>query len=562
MVEKSFIAGISSGDPQERSDAFGQHIILDTTRDVYAKLDKKGIFQYANPSFQKILNYSNDELMDKSIVDYLHPDDRDRVMQSFVEMEESASVKTFFRFRDRTGHYIWFEIWGGAIQNGENAEKFITLLCREIAGNEHAEEDIFVERIIFEKMIEGMPGIFCCVDDQLQIKKWNKNFERVSGYSAQELYGMSPLVFIAADARKFMEGRLDEAFIRGEISGEADFISRDGRKIPYLFHIYPIILQNRMHLIGIGIDLSNCKRADEELRKSKERFDIAIAGLEAGVWDWDMLEDTVVYSAQWKGMLGYEDAEIENSFNGWKKIWHPDDAADIEKTIYDLLQGESERYEIVYRCRHKSGDWRWFVTRGKILRHEGNAPYRWVGTNIDITQLKQAEEKIQYLAYHDSLTDLPNRKLFFDRLGIALALAHRNQSSLAILMLDLDNFKQVNDTFGHAARDNILKAAAGRLTSVLRKGDTVARFGGDEFVLILPDLKEIDDAINVAGKVVDAFRNPFAIETRQIPVTASVGIAIYPHDGTNEDDLLKNADTAMYRVKQTGRNRYQACQKD
>jgi diguanylate cyclase (GGDEF)-like protein len=175
--------------------------------------------------------------------------------------------------------------------------------------------------------------------------------------------------------------------------------------------------------------------------------------------------------------------------------------------------------------------------------------------------LQVSAEKIQQMAYHDTLTGLPNRKLFSDRLGIALAQAQRNQIKAGITMLDLDHFKGVNDTLGHDVGDLLLKAAAERLRAALRKGDTVARFGGDEFVLILPDLEVIEDAIQVVQKIVDSFRKPFLIDTHQLVVTTSIGIAIYPNDGTDEGILLKNADIAMYQAKQTGRDRYQLCKK-
>jgi diguanylate cyclase (GGDEF)-like protein/PAS domain S-box-containing protein len=175
----------------------------------------------------------------------------------------------------------------------------------------------------------------------------------------------------------------------------------------------------------------------------------------------------------------------------------------------------------------------------------------------DITERKQSEEKIQQMAHHDTLTGLPNRKLFSDRLGIALAQAQRNQKKVGIAMLDLDHFKGVNDTLGHDVGDLLLKATAERLRAALRKGDTVARFGGDEFVLILPDLKGMEDVIQVAQKIVDSFHKPFLIDTHQLIVTTSIGIAFYPHDGTDESILLKNADIAMYQAKQAGRARYQ-----
>jgi 5-methylcytosine-specific restriction enzyme A len=184
-----------------------------------------------------------------------------------------------------------------------------------------------------------------------------------------------------------------------------------------------------------------------------------------------------------------------------------------------------------------------------------------VVTFSDITERKRSEEKIQRMAYHDSLTGLPNRNLFSDRLGIALAQARRNQKTVGVAMLDLDKFKDVNDALGHGVGDLLLKAATERLNTALRKGDTVARFGGDEFVLILPDLRVIEDAIQVAQKIVDSFCKPFLVDTHQLTVTTSIGIAIYPNDGTDEAMLLKNADIAMYQAKQAGRARYQLYEK-
>jgi len=175
----------------------------------------------------------------------------------------------------------------------------------------------------------------------------------------------------------------------------------------------------------------------------------------------------------------------------------------------------------------------------------------------DITERKKYEEKIQQMAFHDSLTGLPNRKLFSDRLGIVLAQAKRNKKKVGIVMLDLDNFKDVNDTLGHDVGDILLKAVAERLSGTLRKSDTVARFGGDEFVLIFPDMEVIEEAIQVAQKIIDRFHKPFLIDTHQLVVTTSIGIAVYPNDGMDEKILMKNADIAMYQAKQAGRARYQ-----
>lgn len=148
-------------------------------------------------------------------------------------------------------------------------------------------------------------------------------------------------------------------------------------------------------LTGIVQDITNRKLADASLRESEERFSLAINGIGAGLWDWDMITDQVVYSERWKKMLGYEIDEVEDTFWGWKVLWHPDDCARIEKAIADYLAGKTDHFEITYRCRHKDGGWRWILTRGDIQKDLQKKPVRWVGTNIDISERKQAEDKIK-----------------------------------------------------------------------------------------------------------------------------------------------------------------------
>jgi diguanylate cyclase (GGDEF)-like protein/PAS domain S-box-containing protein len=174
----------------------------------------------------------------------------------------------------------------------------------------------------------------------------------------------------------------------------------------------------------------------------------------------------------------------------------------------------------------------------------------------DLTERKRYEERLRHNAVHDHLTDLPNRTLFFDRLSIALALAQRDGHVVAIIMLDLDEFKKVNDTHGHSVGDSLLQGVASRLTQMFRKGDTIARLGGDEFVLLLPDLPHGEVARNVAERIVRCFQRPFEIDGASIGITASLGVAIYPGDGDEAETLIKNADAAMYRAKEDGRNRY------
>ena len=180
-----------------------------------------------------------------------------------------------------------------------------------------------------------------------------------------------------------------------------------------------------------------------------------------------------------------------------------------------------------------------------------------IGTLLDVTDQVEAEEKIKFMAYHDILTGLPNRKLFADRLAIETAHAERNRKKVGIMILDLDHFKTVNDTLGHAFGDGLLMAVAERFREIVRKGDTVARVGGDEFLFIVSDIAAREDASIVAMKILETFRIPLVIDGRQISVTPSMGIAVFPDDGSDMDTLVIKADKAMYEAKKTGRNRFE-----
>ncbi len=179
------------------------------------------------------------------------------------------------------------------------------------------------------------------------------------------------------------------------------------------------------------------------------------------------------------------------------------------------------------------------------------------GIARDITERKSTEEKLVHMTTHDPLTGLPNRTLFNDRLTQELAHAHRNRKKLAVMLLDLDEFKDINDTSGHSMGDRVLKAAGERLTRLFRKSDTVARMGGDEFLLLLPEISVVEDTTKIAEQILEAFRRPFIIDDREFHITTSIGIAIFPDDGEDVDILIRNADIAMYRAKDRGRDNCQ-----
>lgn len=243
---------------------------------------------------------------------------------------------------------------------------------------------------------------------------------------------------------------------------------------------------------------------------------------------------------------------------GWMEGVHPEDL-DHSLRVYNAAFDKRESFNIEYRLRHVSGEFRWVVEQGSPRYDSEGRFLGYVGHCMDITEGKRAEAEIQHLAYHDPLTELPNRALFLDRLSQALAAARRAKRYGAMLFVDLDQFKRINDVYGHALGDAVLKEVATRLRFYLRQGDTVARLGGDEFVILVPELSAEAEAaatlaLSVAEKIRTALENPIHIDGQDYRATASVGITLFPKDTESVDDLMREADIAMYRAKESGRN--------
>ena len=297
-------------------------------------------------------------------------------------------------------------------------------------------------------------------------------------------------------------------------------------------------------------DITDRVRAEEALKESEEKYRNLFQNANEAIF---VAQDgkLVFLNPMSVKLIGYSGEEVMS--RSFIEFIHPDDRDMVIDRHIRRMKGEEIPHLYSFRIVHRNGNVKWVELNAVSISWEGKTAT--LNFMSDITDRKQTEEAIQQMAYHDTLTGLPNRKLFFDRLAIALAQDRRNQRGVAIAMLDLDNFKDVNDYLGHGVGDLALKEAAERLSDTMRRGDTVARFGGDEFILILPELKGAD-AIQVAEKLVDAFRKPFLIDDHELIITTSVGIAIYPGDGMDADALIKNADIAMYRAKQTGRDRY------
>jgi len=292
-------------------------------------------------------------------------------------------------------------------------------------------------------------------------------------------------------------------------------------------------------------------------RDTETQLRLVLDGANLGFWDWNYQTGEQWVNDRWMEILGLERSDLKDDASDWIDRIHPDDK---EKVLYVIDQRikNSDSYVVECRMRHRDGHWVWIQAAGAVvsLDRASDKPLRLCGTHQDITERKRQEEHILHQAHFDSLTELPNRFLALDRLTQLLSEAHRKQDMVAVLFLDLDDFKKVNDTLGHDTGDKLLKETATRLQSVLRSGDTIGRLGGDEFIILLSGISQASDAQPVAETLLGKFTDTFKIDNRELGLTASIGISIYPDDGDNLSELLRNADSAMYHSKEQGRNTY------
>ena len=300
------------------------------------------------------------------------------------------------------------------------------------------------------------------------------------------------------------------------------------------------------------------QRAEKALRESEERFALAAHGSNDGIWDWNLTTNAAQFSERWKAMLGHFNGEIGETIDEWFSRVHPEDLPDLRKALDSHLGGRSPHFEHEHRMLDKDGRVIWVLSRGIAVRDADGKPYRIAGSLTDITAHKHAEHQLLHDALHDALTQLPNRVLFIDHLGLAMEQVRRRKSSLVgVLFIDVDRFKNINDSLGHGVGDKLLVELAHRIAKVLRPGDTVARLGGDEFAVLLAEIQGVSDATRVVDRILEVIREKLVIDRHEVFTSASIGVAISSPSYQRPEEILRDADTAMYRAKAAGRDCYQ-----
>ncbi|OFV83041.1 MAG: hypothetical protein A2Y78_01140 [Acidobacteria bacterium RBG_13_68_16] len=297
---------------------------------------------------------------------------------------------------------------------------------------------------------------------------------------------------------------------------------------------------------------------ERALWESEERYTLAVNGAHDGLWDWNLKAGTAYFSPRWKAMLGYREDEIGTDIDEWFSRVHPDDSVALHNALEGHFTREEPHFEHEHRMRCKDASTIWALSRGLAVRDQAGRPTRIAGSLTDISVAKRTQEQLLHDALYDALTQLPNRTLFLDHLGLSVDQARRRKNSMvALLFMDLDRFKNINDSLGHSVGDELLVELARRLTHFLRPGDTVARLGGDEFAVLLNDVHGVGDATRIAERIQELIREKMVIGGREVFTCASIGVALSSPGYKRPEEILRDADIAMYRAKAAGRGSYQ-----
>jgi diguanylate cyclase (GGDEF)-like protein/PAS domain S-box-containing protein len=389
------------------------------------------------------------------------------------------------------------------------------------------------------------------VDRDGHVIEWNPQAEAIFGVRGRDIFGRPlPREVIGAELADIFDRRAQLLRQRVETIGRR----ADGGAFEVEITIEPVGSGAEQTFTAFMRDISERKRAQLELEKREQRFRALVEKSWSGVV---LVNDDLAFSyagASTARLLGYSEEDlVGTSFLGYV---HPRERQATRRIFADLVAGRRQESQGELRFMHKSGTWVWLEGFAQNLLHDPS-----VGAIIinyrDISQRKATEKQLEYQAYYDALTGLPNRLLFRDRVVNALPQARRNRRALAVMYLDLDHFKLVNDGLGHSIGDALLSEVAMRLQGCIRASDTISRLGGDEFTILVTEISDSDAAAGVARKILQCFTRPFRVEAHELFITASIGISLFPSDGDDVETLLKCADSAMYRAKELGRNQMQ-----
>lgn len=556
-----------------------------------------GTYKYVNKKFINTFGYDLKDVPDgRTWFRKAYPDKeyRRKIISTWVE--DLAIFKEKYKEGERTPYTFNVTCKDGSekvvnftpveLSNGETL-----VSCEDVTVRKEAESVLLKAHETLEKhvgertaeleasnrkllsIIEFLPDATFVIDKDRRVVAWNKALEEMTGVSKRDMIGKGDYSYAVpfyGEKRPILIDLLFEP--NSKIENMYDKVDRKdntvfvevytpkvyGGKGAYYWGIASLLFDKDGNVTGAIESLRNItekKETENALKRSEEKYRQIFDNTIEGIFQTTSEGQFLSANPPLAKILGF--SSPDEMLRICNDIAHEIyvDKEDRQQFLKRLNENETlQAFET--RLYKKDRSIIWVSINARSVRDCSGKTLYYEGTIEDITQRKKAEETIRKLAYHDALTGLPNRPLFNDRLTLGMSNADRNKKSVVVMLLDLDKFKHINDTLGHNVGDMLLQSVSNRLTKILRKSDTVARMGGDEFLIMIPDVKMKDYADFVARKIIGSFYAPFMLKGHKINVTTSIGVAIYPDDGKDIETLIKTADIAMYEAKKAGRNNY------
>ena len=538
--------------------SFTQELLEAIPNPVFFK-NAEGRYIGCNRAFEEYIGFTRENLMGKTVFDISPKDLADRYHAADKALFDIPGTQSYeasvVYAKDGSRHDVLFS--KATFFDNTGAVAGLVGVIVDITQRKQLEANTRESNERLRAVIHAAPVAIIARDFDSVIRMWNPAAERMFGWREEEV--LNTRTSVVPDDLVEETRRQRERAQKGEAIWieETRRMHRDGHSLECSVSVTPVFdADGRVTATMVTItDISARKSAERALRESEGRLRLAMDAAQMGMWYWECDTDQFTYSEGLSVLFGRQPHDPAIDYRAMQERLHPDDRELFAATMRHAVK-EGLDFQVDYRVVYPNGSTHWLANRGQVHRGEDGRALRVIGVAMDITDRKQAEQRIAHMAHHDALTGLPNRVLLRDRIGQAIAQAHRNGTQLAVLFIDLDRFKTINDSLGHQLGDRLLQSVASRVLVCVREGDTVSRVGGDEFVIVIPGLHSSADASAVAVKILEVLASAFHLNGVDLHVAASISISLYPADGADAETLMRNADTAMYHAKDSGRGNY------